>query len=79
MGGLNDEVPNKPTFSNSTILLSEVPLNNYECLYAPSTLSSMLTKRGCFAAVYHEGFIYSVGGLNYTEKILRKCERYNIQ
>ena len=39
----------------------------------------MNTKRGCFAALYHEGFVFVFGGLNYIDKILRKCERYNIQ
>ena len=27
------------------------------------------------ASLYHEGYIYVFGGLNYTEKILKKCER----
>lgn len=39
----------------------------------------MISKRGCFAAIYHEGYIFVMGGLNYTEKILKKCERYSIQ
>lgn len=38
----------------------------------------MISKRGCFAAIYHEGFVFVMGGLNYTEKILKKCERYSI-
>ena len=27
------------------------------------------------ASVFHEGYIYVLGGLNYTEKIMKKCER----
>lgn len=38
----------------------------------------MNTKRGCFSAVFHEGFIFVFGGLNYTDKILKKCERFSI-
>ena len=38
----------------------------------------MITKRGCFSAVFHEGLVFVFGGLNYAEKVLRKCERYNI-
>jgi N-acetylneuraminic acid mutarotase len=38
----------------------------------------MISKRGCFAAIYHEGFIFVMGGLNYNEKILKKCERYSV-
>lgn len=36
----------------------------------------MHSKRGCFSAIYHEGFVFVFGGLNYTEKILRKSERF---
>lgn len=35
----------------------------------------MNIRRGCMASLYHEGYIYVFGGLNYTEKILKKCER----
>jgi len=38
----------------------------------------MLSKRGCSAACFHAGFIYVVGGVNYTEKVLKKCERLNL-
>jgi N-acetylneuraminic acid mutarotase len=39
----------------------------------------MHTKRGCFSGVYHEGYVFVFGGLNYTDKILKKCERYSLQ
>jgi len=38
----------------------------------------MITKRGCFSTVFHEGLVFVFGGLNYTEKVLRKCERYMV-
>ena len=38
----------------------------------------MLERRGCMAALYHEGYIYVIGGLNYTDKCLKKCERYHL-
>ena len=38
----------------------------------------MITKRGCFSAVFHEGYVFVFGGLNYTEKILKKCERFSV-
>lgn len=38
----------------------------------------MITKRGCFSAVYHENHVFVFGGLNYTDKIMRKCEKYSI-
>ena len=76
LGGLNDEIPNKPTFSAQSIMLTETPLNQYENLYVPTHLSNMITKRGCFSAVYHENYIFVFGGLNYTDKIMRKCEKY---
>lgn len=39
------------------------------------TLPSLITRRGCFPSVYHEGYLYCFGGLNYTDKIMKKCER----
>lgn len=28
------------------------------------------------SAIFHQGYIYVLGGLNYAEKCLRKCERF---
>eukprot|EP00353_Schmidingerella_taraikaensis_P013132 CAMPEP_0185572248 /NCGR_PEP_ID=MMETSP0434-20130131/4207_1 /TAXON_ID=626734 ORGANISM="Favella taraikaensis, Strain Fe Narragansett Bay" /NCGR_SAMPLE_ID=MMETSP0434 /ASSEMBLY_ACC=CAM_ASM_000379 /LENGTH=162 /DNA_ID=CAMNT_0028188045 /DNA_START=1611 /DNA_END=2099 /DNA_ORIENTATION=- len=36
----------------------------------------MLERRGCMTALFHEGYIYVIGGLNYAEKCLKKCERF---
>ena len=38
----------------------------------------MIERRGCMAALLHEGYIYVIGGLNYTEKCLKKCERFRL-
>lgn len=35
--------------------------------------------RGCVGATYHDGWVYSLGGQNYTDKIMKKCERYNVE
>ena len=78
MGGLNDEIPNKPTFSSQTIKISEVPINVYDSVYSAELLNNMITKRGCFAAIYQYGFIFAIGGLNYTHKILKYCEKFNV-
>lgn len=79
MGGLDDFIPNKPTFSAACLLIAEVPLNSYDNLYVQHTLKSMTHKRGCFSALFHEGMVFVFGGLNYTEKVLRRCERYSLQ
>ena len=28
--------------------------------------------------MYHEGYAYALGGINYTEKVLKRCERLHI-
>lgn len=38
----------------------------------------MIERRGCMSAILHEGYIYVIGGLNYIEKCLKKCERYKL-
>ena len=80
MGGLDDSVPNKPSFVNKVVSLTELPMNIYESVYSPTTLASMKTKRGCFSAIYSHGtqLVYVFGGLNYADKILKKCEVYNL-
>lgn len=41
-----------------------------------SKLSCMKVKRGCHSITYTDGFVYVCGGVNYQEKVLRKCEKY---
>lgn len=48
-------------------------------MYSPSYLANMLTKRGCFSAIYLQGYVFSFGGLNYTDKILKKSEKYDLK
>jgi len=78
LGGLDSRVPNRPTFQASVILISERPLDSYENIYEETRLPDMLERRGCTAALFHEGYIYVIGGLNYSEKCLRKCERFRL-
>ena len=75
LGGLDDSIPNRPSFKSSAILISEVPVNSYENMYVEKKLPDMLHRRGCMASVLHEGYVYVFGGLNYTEKIMKRCER----
>ena len=75
IGGLDDSVPNRPSFKSSATLIHEVPVNSYDNKYVEKKLPDMLHRRGCSAAVFHEGYVYVCGGLNYTEKIMRKSER----
>ena len=37
----------------------------------------MFTSRGCFAACYHEGRVWALGGINYSERIMSKCEMFD--
>ena len=79
IGGLDDSIPSKPTFTERTILIQEIPVNSYDNIYIQSTLKPMQIMRGCFAALYHEGYAWVFGGVNYTDKVIRKCERYNVE
>lgn len=78
MGGLNDEIPNKPTFSSHVLKITEVPVNVYDSLYVTKQMNNMVTKRGCFTGLYQYGFVFVFGGLNYTHKVLRYCEKYDV-
>ena len=39
----------------------------------------MFDKRGSFGVSYCEPYIYVIGGINYQDKALRKCERYSFE
>ena len=39
----------------------------------------MNVKRGCHATVYLDEHVFVFGGVNYTDKALRKSERYDMQ
>lgn len=79
MGGLNDEIPNKPTFSCHVFTITEVPINVYDSVYVTKQKSNMITKRGCFSALYLYGFVLVFGGLNYTHKIMKYSEKYDVE
>ena len=55
-----------------------MPVDSYQNNYKEKKLSNMITKRGCMAAVYHEGFLYCFGGINYVDKVMKKCERLDL-
>ena len=76
LDGLDDRNPNKPTFQASVILIKEQTIDSYGNSYHEGRLPDMLERRGCMTAIFHEGYIYVIGGLNYSEKCLKKCERY---
>ena len=48
-------------------------------MYITSEYEEMANKRGCFSSVYHAGFVYAFGGINYTDKMLKRCERLNLE
>ena len=78
LGGLNDEIPNKPTFSSLVLKITEIPVNVYDSMYVTKQMNNMTIKRGCFTGIYQYGFIFVFGGLNYTHKVLRYCEKYDV-
>ena len=71
----------KPVFLNTAFLVKEVKLTSVERMsyFIPEQLPSMFTKRGCFATIYHEGFVYVFGGINYSDRIMSKCEKYSVK
>ena len=79
LGGLDDRVANLPNFSNRALLLTSVPETQYDNHYDLKMLATMYSKRGCASAVFHQGFVYAMGGINYTEKVLKRCERLNLK
>jgi len=41
-------------------------------------LKPMFKKRGCFSAAFANPYVYVFGGINYTEKVLKDCERLDM-
>ena len=71
----------KPTFLSSGFLVKEVKIGNLDGMsyFIPEPITSMFTKRGCFTGLYHEGFVYVFGGINYSDRIMSKSEKYSIK
>lgn len=71
----------KPTFLSSGFIVKEVRIGTVEGMsyFVPEPIPNMFTKRGCFAGLYHEGFVYAFGGINYSDRIMTKSERYSIK
>ena len=49
-----------------------------EHMYRPEQLNSMVNSRGCFGAIFHENQVWVFGGINYSERIMDKCETYSL-
>ena len=74
-GGLDDREPSRPQFMNSANKITVTAESVYSVKYSVTALPSMHIKRGCAAGVFHYGQYYIVGGLNYSQKILRSSEK----
>ena len=54
-------------------------MNKWENVYNIDTIASMFSKRGCHASVLTESnCIYVLGGMNFSEKIMKRCEKYSL-
>ena len=79
LGGMDDADPYRPMFSEKVQMIQEVPMNSYENVYMITNLKPMTVMRGCFTAIFHEGWVWAFGGVNYQDKVIKKCERYNVE
>lgn len=75
IGGLNDQIAKKPAFSDEVYRISERAVNSYESVYDVKKIASLNRKRGCFAAVFVDSNVFVFGGLNYTDKTMKYCEK----
>lgn len=78
IGGFNDNIPNRATFSSKVLKIVEKPINFLESSFECVELEPLKIKRGCSAATYTDGHVYVMGGQNHQDKVLKKCERYNV-
>ena len=62
IGGLNDLIVDKPTFSSRNLRIKETALNFLESRYDCKEMEVMRLKRGCHASVYLNDMIYVIGG-----------------
>jgi len=79
LGGMDDADPYRPVFTERVFMIQEVPKDSYDNVYLITNLKPMQMMRGCFAAIYHEGWVWAFGGVNYQDKVSKKCERYNVE
>jgi len=78
IGGLNDQIVNKTSFTDEVFWISEWAVNSYESVYDVKKIASLLRKRGCFSAVFVNSTVFVFGGLNYTDKTMKYCEKLEI-
>lgn len=88
IGGLNNKIPGKHTFSSRWVKI-KIENYNYEKLdnlitYDCEDLRPMKVKRGLMGTVFMNGHVYVAGGV--TQKmgdqksaVINKCERYNLE
>jgi len=87
IGGLNNKIPNKSTFSSRVVRVNIQNLNLKKLdelvYYSCEEMQSMNIPRGMMGCTRSNGYIYVAGGVsnkvkNSTTSVLNKCERYNI-
>jgi len=69
------------SFCVSYKTLNDIKISKHkrENVYNIEGIDPMLNKWGCHAAVLTESnCIYVLGGMNFTEKIMRRCEKYSL-
>lgn len=58
--------------------ISERAVNSYESVYDVKKLCSLIWKWGCFSAVFVDSNVFVFGGLNYSDKTMKYCEKLDI-
>jgi len=66
---------NKTSFTDEVFRISERAVNSYESVYDVKKIASLQRKWGCFSAVFVDCNVFIFGGLNYTDKTMKYCEK----
>jgi hypothetical protein len=78
-GGLNDIIASdNTTFSSRCSRVRETALNFIESRYDVKEMEVMWLKWGCHATVFLEDMLYAIGGQHTPDRILKRCEVFNI-
>jgi len=75
IGGLNDQIAKWPSFSDDVFWITERAVNSYESVFDVKKICSLKRKWGCFSAVFVDSNVFVFGGLNYTDKTMKFCEK----
>lgn len=65
----------KPAFTDEVFWISEWAVNSYESVYDVKKICSLIRKWGCFSAVFVDSNVFVFGGLNYSDKTMKFCEK----